>query len=79
MTVSTAYRDGVAIVGFANPPVNAISVGRGLVAALRGELERVIRKADVQAIVVKSDGRFFSAGADISDFDERAGSGGRTP
>jgi len=56
---------------FSNPPVNALSVGAGLVRALHQKVTDAAADPQVTAIVLSgADGR-FSAGADIRDFDDR--------
>jgi 3-hydroxyacyl-CoA dehydrogenase len=64
--VSLSVADGIALVRIANPPVNALSatVRIGLADALR----RAASDPDVTAIVLASDGRTFSGGADITEF-----------
>ena len=63
-----AYRvdRGVAIVTFANPPVNGLSlaVRRGICAAL----QRASDDATVHAVVMTGTGGTFSGGADIREF-----------
>ena len=56
----------VAVIAIANPPVNALS------AAVRAKLLQAVQAAQandaIKAIVLTGTGRFFSAGADISEF-----------
>ncbi|HEX5959602.1 MAG TPA: enoyl-CoA hydratase/isomerase family protein, partial [Hyphomicrobiaceae bacterium] len=56
----------VAVLRMNNPPVNALGH------ALRVDLEKCLAEAqadpDVKAIVLTGTGKFFSAGADISEF-----------
>jgi 3-hydroxyacyl-CoA dehydrogenase len=59
----------VAIVTLANPPVNTLSIGVGVVDSLSAAIMQVLSKAEVTAVVVMADGKLFSAGADIADFD----------
>jgi 3-hydroxyacyl-CoA dehydrogenase len=70
MTKATNYetRGGVAIVTFTNPPVNALGVKlrKGIVEGL----ERAQADNGISAIVLIGDGRCFSAGADIREFDK---------
>lgn len=65
-------RDGAILhLQFSNPPVNALSVGSGLVRALHEAVTGAAADPTVTAIVLSgADGR-FSAGADIRDFDDR--------
>ncbi|WP_157218045.1 3-hydroxyacyl-CoA dehydrogenase NAD-binding domain-containing protein [Flavisphingomonas formosensis] len=63
-------RDGtVAVLAVANPPVNALSIRAGVIDALRTAVDAAIEDGDVAAIVIAGEGRMFSAGADIADFD----------
>lgn len=59
-------KDGVAYLTIQSPPANALS------STLLLELEEKLRKVEadksVKAIVLKGEGRFFSAGADIKEF-----------
>jgi len=65
-TVETQKQGDVAVIRMDNPPVNALGHG------LRVELEKAFDAADadagVKAIVLTGSGRFFSAGADITEF-----------
>jgi 3-hydroxyacyl-CoA dehydrogenase len=56
----------VAIVTFANPPVNGLS--HGVRAGIAAALERAVADASVRAIVLTGGGGFFSGGADIREF-----------
>ena len=61
----------VAVVTINNPPVNALSAGKGVV---RGIMDAVKQGADdprVAVIVLIGAGRGFSGGADISEFGQR--------
>jgi 3-hydroxyacyl-CoA dehydrogenase len=60
--------EGVAIAVIVNPPVNALSAGirRGLMEAV----EKAKADPSVRAFVVASQGKLFSAGADINEFDQ---------
>ena len=57
--------DGVAIATINRPPANALS--RALILEVDELLNEVENDADVRAIVLHGEGRFFSAGADIKD------------
>jgi len=56
---------------FSNPPVNALSVAGGLVDALGSAIQHALADPGTKAIVIGSEGKWFSAGADIADFDIR--------
>ena len=64
--IKFSVEDGVAIARIANPPVNAlgIDVRNGLVDAIR----RTASEDGIHALVITSEGRMFSAGADITEF-----------
>jgi len=59
----------VAVLRFANPPVNALSIKAGLVPALRAALRDVLEDEAVDAVVIAGKGGIFSAGADIAEFE----------
>jgi 3-hydroxyacyl-CoA dehydrogenase len=65
-TVETQSQGDVAVIRMNNPPVNALGH------ALRSGLEKAFAEANgnatVKAIVLTGTGRFFSAGADITEF-----------
>ncbi len=63
--VRVRLREAVALVAIDNPPVNAMdrAVRVGLVAAL----DAALADAAVSAIVIRAEGRGFSAGADLRD------------
>jgi 3-hydroxyacyl-CoA dehydrogenase len=52
-----------------NPPVNAISIGAGVVDALVAELNQAMADPAVDGVVLTGAGKMFSGGADITDFD----------
>lgn len=58
--IETTERDGIAVLGLNNPPVNALDLE--LLAALPGTLADV---ADAPAVVLTGAGRCFSAGVDL--------------
>ncbi len=73
----TAARHGaVAVIAIDNPPVNALSAG--VPEALVSELAAAQADPDVEAIVIRGEGRAFVAGADIREFARSiaAGEGG---
>lgn len=79
-TVSTAVRpDGVAVVTFVSPPVNALSTA--LQRALGAELARLAAIPSIRAVVLYGDaaGGFFSGGADIAEFASIGSGGGGDP
>jgi 3-hydroxyacyl-CoA dehydrogenase len=66
---TTQFDDGILRIEFANPPVNALSIGSGLVDALIAAIGDAIANDRVAAIVLAGAGGQFSAGADIKDFE----------
>jgi len=67
MAITIAQTGGVLALTIANPPVNALglAVRTGLLAALAN----AAANDTVTAVVIQGEGRCFSAGADISEFD----------
>jgi 3-hydroxyacyl-CoA dehydrogenase len=66
--VDLRVEDSVAIATIVNPPVNSLGavVRQGLMAAL----ETAKAGPNIRALVLASDGKLFSAGADITEFDK---------
>ena len=64
--ISITTNAAIAVVEIKSPPVNALgyAVREGLVKAI----ETLETKADIKAIILTGEGRFFSAGADITEF-----------
>jgi len=58
--------DGVGVITFDNPPVNAMSIA--LRTAVRDALTEGLQDDAVEALVLTGGGRMFSAGADITEF-----------
>ena len=56
----------VAVLTLAHPPVNALSAG--LRQALTTAVQAALRDATIQTLVLRGDGKGFSAGADIAEF-----------
>ncbi len=57
---------GVAVIGFANPPVNGLS--HAIRAGIAASLERALADSSARAIVLTGAGGIFSGGADIREF-----------
>jgi 3-hydroxyacyl-CoA dehydrogenase len=70
--IHSSLSGSVALIVFSNPPVNALSVTSGLADELLGAIRAAIADPAAGAIVLAADGRFFSAGADIAEFDTAA-------
>ena len=64
--VEYTLRDGVAVLAFANPPVNSLS--HALRQELVESLDRAVADAAVRAIVLIGSNGTFSGGADIKEF-----------
>ncbi|KAF8388966.1 hypothetical protein HHK36_025650 [Tetracentron sinense] len=58
--------DGVAVITFCNPPVNALAPS--LIAGLKEKYKCAMKRDDVKAIVLTGEGGKFSGGFDISVF-----------
>jgi 3-hydroxyacyl-CoA dehydrogenase len=67
MAITTSVRDGVALLKWDNPPVNAIA--SWLPGALMQALAAQMNDPTITAIILHGAGRCFSAGADIAGFD----------
>ena len=67
--VETQKQGDVAVIRMDNPPVNAL--GHALRVGLEKAFAEANADAGVKAIVLTGTGRFFSAGADITEFKAR--------
>jgi 3-hydroxyacyl-CoA dehydrogenase len=68
--VNYRVEDGLALIGLARPPVNAL--GQPLRAAILDACERAAADASVQAIILHGAHGLFCAGADIGEFGSEA-------
>ena len=64
--VETQRQGDIAVIRMDNPPVNAL--GHALRVGLEKAFAEANADAGVKAIVLTGTGRFFSAGADITEF-----------
>lgn len=64
--ISVSIEDRVAILAINKPPANALS--SSLIEELSSIFDELQFDENVRAVVLKGDGRFFSAGADIKEF-----------
>ncbi|TQR19869.1 enoyl-CoA hydratase [Psychrobacillus vulpis] len=64
--LSWTIEDGVAIATINRPPANALS--RGVILEINDLLDAVENDDAVRVILLKGEGKFFSAGADIKEF-----------
>lgn len=65
-TLSLAVQDHIATLTINSPPANALSTT--LLKDLDEQLNALEADATVKAVILKGEGRFFSAGADIKEF-----------
>jgi len=63
-----AVRDGIAVIGMNNPPVNGL--GNALRAALMEHLKKAETDAAVKGVVIIGSAKAFSGGADIREFNK---------
>ena len=65
--VTVENQDDIVLIKISNPPVNAISqaVRAGIISAL----EEAIDDEDIKAIILSAEGKIFSSGNDINEFD----------
>ena len=70
MTASTQVKDGIAVITLKNPPVNSMShaTRKGVVDGV----EQAMADPSVQAIVIIGEGKGFSGGAEIKEFNTPA-------
>jgi len=68
MRIHARAEGEIALIELENPPVNALSLD--LVAQLGDEIARWEQDATIRAMIFAGRGRFFSAGADIRQFDQ---------
>ncbi|MHA6259401.1 enoyl-CoA hydratase [Sporosarcina sp. CAU 1771] len=64
--ISISIEDGVAVATIDRPPANALA--RALILEVDSLLNQVENDDSVRVIVLRGEGRFFSAGADIKEF-----------
>ena len=64
--VRQAMMGRVLVLTLCNPPVNALGVA--VRAGIAAGLDRAARDADIAGVVIRGEGRCFSAGADIREF-----------
>lgn len=65
-TIAYEKNNHVAILTIQKPPANALS--STLIKDIDNKLDEIEADADIKAIVLKGEGKFFSAGADIKEF-----------
>lgn len=65
-TLSSEVKNHVATITINSPPANALSTA--ILKDLSEELDQIEKDNSTKAIVLRGEGRFFSAGADIKEF-----------
>lgn len=65
-TINQEVKNNVAYLTIQSPPANALS--SQIIKDLQVYFDQIEKDANVKAVVLKGDGRFFSAGADIKEF-----------
>lgn len=68
--VRTEIDDEIGFISLSKPPVNALGVA--LRSAVYDALQALLQNDQIKAIVLYGEGRYFSAGADIKDFNRAA-------
>jgi 3-hydroxyacyl-CoA dehydrogenase len=68
MQVELERRGRIGLIHFSHPPVNALSARAGLPQALWAAVETLLADPTIAGLVLRGEGRCFSAGADIGDF-----------
>ncbi|WP_373893001.1 enoyl-CoA hydratase [Virgibacillus natechei] len=66
MAITYESKDSVAYLTIQSPPANALS--STLLNELDEQLDSIEKDTTIKAVVVKGEGKFFSAGADIKEF-----------
>ncbi|KGX93426.1 enoyl-CoA hydratase [Pontibacillus halophilus JSM 076056 = DSM 19796] len=64
--LSVEMKDQLAVITIQSPPANALS--SALLMDLSQALDTIEQEANTKAIIIKGEGKFFSAGADIKEF-----------
>ncbi len=66
--VTYAIQNHIGVIALNNPPVNALSVSKGVVQGIMDRIQEGEHDTAVRAFVITGGGKAFSAGADISEF-----------
>lgn len=72
MPINKTLEGDIAVLRIDNPPVNALSAKSGLASKLIEAIAAALADNAVRGVVIAGEGRFFSAGADITDFGDGA-------
>jgi cyclohexa-1,5-dienecarbonyl-CoA hydratase len=65
MSVQVTFENGIAAVTLNQPPLNILT--RELLGRLREELERLAGESSLRVLLVRAEGKHFSAGADVGE------------
>lgn len=60
------FKNKIALLTIQSPPANALSLN--ILQLLGNRLDEIEQELSIKAVIIKGDGRFFSAGADIKEF-----------
>jgi enoyl-CoA hydratase len=71
--IQLEFNENIANLTIQSPPANELS--SSLLSELEEKLNRIEEEQSIKAVVIKGDGRFFSAGADIKEFTSMQNSG----
>jgi cyclohexa-1,5-dienecarbonyl-CoA hydratase len=63
--VQVGFGDGLATITLDRPPLNVLNIA--MMAELNGVLEPLLADSNVAAIIIRANGKAFSAGVDVSD------------
>lgn len=65
-TITYEINDHIAVLTISSPPANALS--SGLIDDIDNSLTEIEKERAVKAVILRGEGKFFSAGADIKEF-----------
>lgn len=65
MAIQTSFENGLGRVVLSNPPVNILT--REIMASLREELAKLATEPSLRVLLLSSEGKHFSAGADVGE------------
>jgi len=65
MAIQTSFENGLGRVVLSNPPVNILT--RAIMASLREELASLAAEPSLRVLLLSSEGKHFSAGADVGE------------
>lgn len=65
MTIETSLENGIGTITLSNPPLNIMT--RDVMAGLRAELQRLESHQSLRVLLLRAEGKHFSAGADVGE------------